>query len=106
MSSVDSALEVVSSASLSPTEHLLLKGFVTGAVDPELAAIYLLSRVGPNTHQDVETNLHELKKDWRKLVARRKILVYDKTYCDIWLNDYSDGFGSYSQAPRHTGPPS
>jgi hypothetical protein len=98
MSITATALDVISSANLTPTEHLLLKGFVNGAVDPELAAIYLLSRVDSNEHHDVETKLREFKKNWRRLVTRRKILVCDMTCCDIGLNHYSDGLGSCSQA--------
>lgn len=63
------ALELISLARLEPTEHLLLKQFVEGAVDPERAAQYLLSRVDKSPHQDVETCLRCFKKDWRNLVT-------------------------------------
>lgn len=39
------ALELISLARLEPTEHLLLKQFVEGAVDPDRAAQYLLSNI-------------------------------------------------------------
>lgn len=39
------SLELISLARLEPTEHLLLKQFVEGAVDPERAAQYLLSNI-------------------------------------------------------------
>lgn len=61
------ALEHVSLARLEPTEHLLLKQFVEGAVDPERAAQYLLSNINKSL-QDVETSLRRFKKDWRDLV--------------------------------------
>lgn len=63
------ALELISLARLEPTEHLLLKQFVEGAVDPERAAQYLLSNINKSSHnQDVETSLRCFKKDWRDLV--------------------------------------
>ncbi|KFY87516.1 hypothetical protein V498_07143 [Pseudogymnoascus sp. VKM F-4517 (FW-2822)] len=63
------ALELISSARLDPTEHHLLKHFVEGAVDPDRAARYLLSTVDKSTNQDVETCLRCFKKDWRDLVT-------------------------------------
>ncbi|BCS25458.1 uncharacterized protein APUU_50169A [Aspergillus puulaauensis] len=66
--SMQSALETIFSASLAPTEHLLLKHFVEGAVHPDKAAGYLLSRVKESNSQ-VEQALRELKQDWRNLVS-------------------------------------
>ncbi|KFY30935.1 hypothetical protein V493_01533 [Pseudogymnoascus sp. VKM F-4281 (FW-2241)] len=63
------ALELISSARLEPTEHLLLKHFVEGAVDPDRAAQYLLSSVDKSPNQDVGTYLQCFKKDWRNLVT-------------------------------------
>lgn len=64
-----SAIELISSARLEPTEHHLLKHFVEGAVDQERAANYLLSSVDKSANQDVETCLRCFKKDWRDLVT-------------------------------------
>lgn len=66
----EAALDVVSSARLSPIEHQLLRHFVQDAFDSELASKYLLSRL--NSHLDAESSLRNFKHDWRKLVARRK----------------------------------
>jgi hypothetical protein len=57
------ALELVPLTRLEPTEHLILKQFVEGAVDPERAAQYLLSNINKSSHQDVETSLRCFKKD-------------------------------------------
>ena len=65
-------LEVISSADLTPTEHLLLKQFVEKAVDPELAAQYLMSRLHLDEEQSSETSLRSFKQDWRSLVSRCK----------------------------------
>ncbi|OBT80199.1 hypothetical protein VF21_00547 [Pseudogymnoascus sp. 05NY08] len=67
------ALELISSARLEPTEHLLLKQFVEGAVDPDRAAQYLLSTIN-TPHQDVETSLRCFKADWRDLVMTLTVL--------------------------------
>lgn len=73
MSTSSIALEVISSACLSPTEHLLLKHFVEKAVDPDLAAQYLMSRLHPDEEQSSEASLRSFKQDWRDLVSRCKI---------------------------------
>ncbi|KAF7589418.1 hypothetical protein BBP40_004322 [Aspergillus hancockii] len=57
--------EDISSADLSSPEHLILKHFIENAVDPELAAQYLLSRI--NQCEDVEACHHAFKHDWRRL---------------------------------------
>lgn len=67
MSAVNQALDIISSADLSPTEHKLLNHFVNAAVSPELAAQYLLSRTTKNSPDDVETQLRRLKRDWQRL---------------------------------------
>lgn len=72
MSTTNTALEIISSANLSPTEHLLLKNFINGAVDSELAANYLLSRTIQDSQRDIEISLRDFKNDWRKLVTRSK----------------------------------
>jgi hypothetical protein len=64
---MQSALDIISNASLSPTEHLLLKHFVEGAVHPDKAADYLLSRVQASNGQ-VEHSLRQFKQEWRHLV--------------------------------------
>lgn len=65
---LDSILHIIGSASLTPTEHLLLKGFVTGAADPEYVAQYIYKRIEDSKDGDVEEVLRELKRDWRQLV--------------------------------------
>lgn len=66
MASVQSARGIIAAADLSPTEHLLLKHFVDGAVDPEHAAEYLITRVkASNGH--VEDAVREFKQQWRGL---------------------------------------
>lgn len=65
---MQSTLETIFNASLSPTEHLLLKHFVECAVHPDKAAGYLLSRVKESKSQ-VEQALRELKQDWRNFVS-------------------------------------
>lgn len=70
--SIATALEIISSASLSPTEHLLLKEFINGAVNSELAANYLLSRIAQDSLLDTEISLRNFKKDWRQLTTRSK----------------------------------
>lgn len=74
MSTTNTALEIISSANLSPTEHLLLTHFVDGAVDSVLAATYLISRMKQDHERDVETALNHFKKDWRTLVTRCKYI--------------------------------
>lgn len=63
-------LEIISSVDLSPTEHLLLKHFVKGAVDPASAAEFLQSKL-PHS-DDVEPALRAFKQDWRRLVPNRR----------------------------------
>ncbi|KAJ9312633.1 hypothetical protein DTO271D3_7180 [Paecilomyces variotii] len=70
MSTTDKALAIISSANLSPTEHLLLKGFVNEAVDSEIAAKYLISRIIQDNREDIEASLRDFKSDWRKLATR------------------------------------
>lgn len=52
---------------VSPTEHLLLRHFIEGAVHPDKAAGYLLSIVHASQGQ-VEYSLRQLKQEWRHLV--------------------------------------
>lgn len=63
--STNTALDLISSTSLSPTEHLLFKNFIDDAVDSELAANYLLSRLAQGSPLDTEISLRDFKKDWR-----------------------------------------
>lgn len=74
ISATNTALEIISSAGLSPTEHILLKNFIKGAADSELAAKHLISRIVPDSQQAIEISLRDFKKDWRKLVTRGKDL--------------------------------
>ncbi|KAL4783788.1 kinase-like domain-containing protein [Aspergillus varians] len=69
MATVELALETITATNLSPTEHLLLKHFVEGAVHPATAAEYLLSRV-QTSNDSVEDSLRELKQQWRSLASR------------------------------------
>lgn len=66
------ALGLISSADLSPTEHLLLKHFIEHAVDPEFAASYLISRIAVDSDTNVESHLRSFKQDWRKIVSKCK----------------------------------
>lgn len=72
MATSSTALEVISSANLSPTEHLLLEHFVERAVDPDLAAQYLMSRVHRDVGAGVEACLRSFKQDWRNLASKCK----------------------------------
>ncbi|KAJ5698657.1 hypothetical protein N7462_000662 [Penicillium macrosclerotiorum] len=74
MATPNTALEMISLANLSRTEHLLLKHFVEKAVDPVLAAQYLLSRV--QSDAVVEGSLRSFKQDWKRLVS--KLRTFDK----------------------------
>ncbi|QKX58646.1 uncharacterized protein TRUGW13939_05773 [Talaromyces rugulosus] len=67
--STTAALEIISSTSLSPTEHLILKNFINEAADSELAANYLLSRIARDTPLDTEISLRDFKKNWRRLAT-------------------------------------
>jgi hypothetical protein len=64
------ALNIITSAQLTPTEHLLLGGFVKEAVDPGGAARYILRRVDENPDCSVEELLRNVKQDWRRLVTK------------------------------------
>lgn len=65
-----STLALITSANLTPTEHLLLKGFLTEAVDPEYAAQYISQRIKDGGDRNVEEVLRELKQDWKQLVLK------------------------------------
>ncbi|TEY63386.1 hypothetical protein BOTCAL_0155g00080 [Botryotinia calthae] len=65
----DHALEIISASDLSPSKHLLLKYFIEGAVDSDIAANYLTSTL--NFNPDVEPQLIRFLLDWRKLADRR-----------------------------------
>lgn len=88
MPTSSSALEVISSANLTPTEHLLLEHFVEKAVDPDLAAQHLVSRVQQDAGVEVEACLRSFKQDWRKL---------------IWKCKYSETRQSTSRLIIHSG---
>lgn len=66
-------LDIIASAELCPTEHLLLRHFVETAVDSESAARYLHARIGAG--EDQETSLRSFKTNWRRLVFLRKSLI-------------------------------
>jgi hypothetical protein len=72
MATSSTALEVISSTNLSPTEHLILKHFVEKAVDPDLAAQYLMSRVHRDVCAEVEACLRSFMQDWRDLASKCK----------------------------------
>lgn len=72
MTATNSALKIIFSADLSPTEHLILKHFIEGAVDSERAAQYLIAATDQGTQHDTEVRLRHFKQDWRKLVTRCK----------------------------------
>jgi hypothetical protein len=67
---VETALKTITSAQLTPTEHLLLKDFVQSAVDPSRAAQHVLQRIRNDpSGKSVEGALRDLKADWRRLTA-------------------------------------
>lgn len=66
------ALEVISSMNLFPTEHLILKHFVERAVDPDLAAEYLMLRAHRDVGAGLEACLRSFKQDWRNLASKSK----------------------------------
>ena len=70
MATSSTALEDISSANLSPTEHLLLEHFVERAVEPDLAAQYFISRIHGDAGAGVEASLRSFKHDWRNLVSK------------------------------------
>lgn len=74
MTSTKNALVIISSANLSPTEHLLLKHFIESAIDSDLASQYLISRLGQAAqyNENTEICLRHFKQDWRKLATRRE----------------------------------
>ncbi|TGO40517.1 hypothetical protein BHYA_0036g00500 [Botrytis hyacinthi] len=73
MDIIDSVNRAISAADLSPTEHLLLKHFIEEAVEPELAAQFMKSIIDRDSN-DVEENLRQFKKDWRKLASRLTVV--------------------------------
>ena len=64
----DRATILIESAQLMPTEHLLLKAFLDGAVDPELAAGYVLQEASHHPARAIEDALRDFKQEWRRLV--------------------------------------
>ncbi|KAJ5094389.1 hypothetical protein N7456_010250 [Penicillium angulare] len=68
------ALGLVSSADLSPQEHIILKYFIERAVDPEFAANYLISRINADPSAGVEICLRSFKEDWRRLVTKLGVI--------------------------------
>jgi hypothetical protein len=69
---LDSTLNIITSANLTPTEHLLLKGFPTEAFDPEYAARYIYQRIEDSGDRNIEETLRDLKHDWKQLVLKCK----------------------------------
>lgn len=65
-----STLDLIISAKLTPTEHLLLKAFLTEAADPEYAARYISQRIKNSGDRNVEEVLREIKQDWKQLVMK------------------------------------
>ncbi|KAL4801823.1 kinase-like domain-containing protein [Aspergillus unguis] len=80
MAIIESALELIAAADLSPTEHLLLKHFVEAAIDPNKAAEYVVSRVQASD-QNIEQSLRQIKDEFRKLASR--ITVRDSMPCHL-----------------------
>ncbi|KAF7887579.1 hypothetical protein EAF00_009873 [Botryotinia globosa] len=73
MDIIESVNRATSAAELSPTEHLLLKHFIKEAAEPKLAAQFIQSIVDQDKN-NVENNLREFKKYWRKLASRLKVV--------------------------------
>ncbi|RDW84100.1 aminoglycoside phosphotransferase family protein [Aspergillus mulundensis] len=91
MTSVERALEIVTAADLSPTEHLLLKHFVESAVDPQKAGEYVIYRVKTSA-SNVEDTLRVLKGQWRRLATRLTVAdtVPDTVRDLLFLRDGRD----------------
>lgn len=70
---METALETIASAQLTPTEHLVLKDFVQSAVDPQRAGRHVLQRIGDYPGKSSEGALRDLKADWRRLTAECKL---------------------------------
>ncbi len=66
---VETALKTITSAQLTPTEHLLLKDFVQSAIDPLRAARHVLQRIENYPGKSLEGALRDLKAEWRRLIA-------------------------------------
>ncbi|KAM5438413.1 hypothetical protein MferCBS31731_004990 [Microsporum ferrugineum] len=64
------ALDIIRSANLTPTEHLILEKFLDEAVDPSYAARYLLQRLNENPGRDTEAGLRVFEQDWKRLVSK------------------------------------
>lgn len=73
-SCIDDALAAIKSASLTPTEHLILEQFVTEAVNSECAAQYVLETIGDSS-SGVEVALRKLKMNWKRLVERCRFSI-------------------------------
>ncbi|KAF7874042.1 hypothetical protein EAF04_002714 [Stromatinia cepivora] len=69
MAAINSVIDAISSADLSPTEHSLLEHFIEQAVEPEVAAQFIQSIIDRDKN-NVESNLRQFKNDWRKLASR------------------------------------
>lgn len=70
MATINSVIDAISSADLSPTEHSFLKHFIQQAIEPEVAAQYIQSIINTRS-TDVENSLRQFKRNWRKLTNRR-----------------------------------
>lgn len=88
MASVQAALDLITSSSLSPTEHLILKHFVEAAVDPDTAANYLISQTSKD---NLEDSFREFKRQWRILATRSKAFRYPFVPSSMSANLFSDG---------------
>ncbi|RAL11824.1 kinase-like protein [Aspergillus homomorphus CBS 101889] len=75
MANVQAALEMINTADLSSTEHLLLRNLVNSAVYPEDTARLITSTI-ETSNCSVETSLREVKRQWRKLASR--LMASDK----------------------------
>ncbi|KAJ5701990.1 hypothetical protein N7488_009538 [Penicillium malachiteum] len=73
MATSDITLKIISSANLSPNEHLLLRDFIQRALDRDFAAKYVLYRIQPAT--GVEVSLRSFKQDWRNLISNSDYAV-------------------------------
>lgn len=69
-SAYDRATTLIASALLTPTKHLLLKPFLDEAVDPELAAGYVLQGVSHHPARPKEDVLRGFKSEWQRLVHK------------------------------------
>jgi hypothetical protein len=62
--------QLIESAPLTPTEHLIWKAFLDEAVDREYAAHYIWNKIHDHSGPPTEQILRELKLEWKQVVTK------------------------------------